>query len=189
MKNKKKKIYLLISFIVLGSLSLVYWQLSSNAENEVELYSNSDYGISFAYPKDWNFRESRGNDFTPFGIVLSDINLDNFSAAPTKAYPDKFISIAFVKTTENEDEYFNNSAAIELNNLEITDINTRTNIIKKYEGNRSRGQNNPDKIKHIYTFIRSGEYLIEITTYIINKNDEEEVTNIFNDIIKSLEIN
>jgi hypothetical protein len=193
MKYLKKKYFLYLTLLSIIVISLcfgenfIFAKGSVVKNGETKYYSNDQFSISFDYPADWNLRELFSNDSTPFSVVLSDINPEEFQATPQKAYPDKFIVIVFRKTTDTEAAYYKNIAVSMLGDLETQNTITKSGTIQKYEGMRVHKKSEVP-IKYFYAFDRYDGYLIKMETYVENKNDENEMKNMFDGILKSLKI-
>lgn len=178
----KNTLILIFLFFISVVIISYYSQVNSATIKNSGYYNNPVHNILFTYPEGWFVQERGNSELTPFAVLLSNIDLDNYHPLPGE-YPDQFVNIVFYKTNQTEDEYaLGDLSAKKIKNLKKDDFVIDGQNLHKYKGDFKKG-------KYWSVYKRNGEYLVIIESYLENFDKEKEIDKIFSDIVRSLKVN
>lgn len=178
----KAKVSITFAIVIIFFSFLTIKENYANAQEAKEsIYSthNSEFKLNFSYPDNWKVQEREGGTSTPFAVLLSDTDLENYH----QGYPDRFVNIVFYKTNQTEDEYANadlNAKRVENKKEYNTQIEGKN--VKKYKSSFKQGE-------YLSAYTRKGDFLIIVESYIKNTSDENKTEEIFDQILSTIKTN
>lgn len=190
--SKPKNTFLIIVvliLLVLGTVALVFFWVKegikdseiiepTTTENEWKTYTSNEWGFKFSYPQNWTYTTRKGGDSTPFSVLLSDINLDNYSPAPGTRL-DKSINVVLYKTNKSVNQYLSEDSGIKNDTIELKDEITISGLpgitVKSKLDNSTHWSAYTSRNGHIYI----------LESVIPNGQNALEVENIFKEVISS----
>lgn len=152
---------------------------SDNQQEEWKTYLNSEWGFQLSYPGNWYYKQKKSSGTTPFAVLFSDINLDNYSPAPGRSYPDRFVNVVLYKTDKTVEEYIEEDS-IEKNNQikEKKEI-----IISGIRGMMTKTKF--DNSMYLSAYISRNGYIYIFESTISNPQDITVVEESFSKIVSS----
>jgi len=121
MKKIQLSYYISVITLVIFILTVLFIYITSSVKHIKHVYAeeittqlqgyvgnNKKFPISFEYPKDWFIQERGSSKSTPFTLVLSEVNLNEYQSEPFHGYPNKFINIVYYKSDIEKAAYATN---------------------------------------------------------------------------------
>lgn len=159
-------------------------QPQKDVNAELKTYTSKEYGFTLQYPKEWNYIETHGGALTPFGVLFSDIDLQNWDQAPGKL-PGNFVNVAILKTTQSPMEYSLQDAKAKVNDEKMIERVEKNGLVEQ--------KINDDKNQRLLlsAYAKKSDYLVIIET-VVDKNNAKllvDMQKIFDGIVASLVVN